>query len=144
MIKDKIIPLVLALLSVTIVLYGIFFVPISKVTIYIFKKEIFLNDINEKAIYIFLILSIISILFSFTKYRIISMLSGIISYIYMIYEIYELYITYDKLGKYKENIEVLNGMYIIIIGNTLLLIVLIFNYILYRVKKYKKCEETVK
>lgn len=132
MIRDKIIPFVLTVLSATIVLYGIFFVPISKITIRIFEKEIFFRDINEKAMYIFLVLSIISIGFSITKYRIISIISAVISFIYMIHEIYELYNTYCKLGNFKDNIEILNGMYIVVIGNILLLLIVILNFIFYK------------
>ena len=131
--KEKVISLIVAISSLSLLIYGIIMVPISKVKIIIFKKvfykDIFFKDVSDNSIYIFLILSVISMIFMFAKQKIASVIISLISYIYMIREIYKLYDIYINLGRLKDNIEIYFGMYLIVIGNTMFLFVSIYNYL---------------
>ncbi|MBQ3544053.1 MAG: hypothetical protein IJA34_03535 [Lachnospiraceae bacterium] len=138
--KQKIIMVIFALSSIFLLLYGILITPISEVKINLFKrvfyKKIYFKDVSENAIYIFLILSLVTIVFLFAKYKFVAVISSVISYVYMIREIYKLYDTYSNLGNFKDNIEICFGMHFVVVGNTILLIMSICNYIM---NKKNKC-----
>lgn len=135
MFKEKIIPLFFTLIAAGIVISGCFFVPFARVTIYIFKKDFFLKDIHEEVAYVFMVLAVVSVVFSFTKYRVVSVFSGIGSFVYMIYQLLDLNNTFNHLGFIKKNIEVLYGAYVVVIGNILLITVSIINFLSFKKKK---------